>query len=247
MKSISKSDLAYLYCQKGLSAAKIAKQFQCGYSTVIRRLYDYGIPVRKPGPHTGQRNPSWKGGRILDKYGYILLRMPNHPDAGSLGYVREHRFVMEQVLGRRLNPKELIHHKNGNRQDNRASNLEIVDPSNHRIIHNTVPMPPGHVMKMWYTVEQLTLVQIAERVGCHYTTVAANLKRLGVKMRKSNDLRMVQFPPNLVERYQSQSLRELAASIGCSVAAVRDALARRGAKIRHTGQRRGAGGVLPPP
>lgn len=73
----------------------------------------------------GLKHPNWKGGRIKDTNGYILILSPNHPYADRKGYVFEHRLVMEKHLGRTLLPKEVVHHINEIRDDNRIENLML--------------------------------------------------------------------------------------------------------------------------
>lgn len=57
--------------------------------------------------------------------GYIRIKDDDHPNANAKGWVLEHVKVMSESLGRALLPEETVHHKNGDRADNRIENLEL--------------------------------------------------------------------------------------------------------------------------
>ena len=75
---------------------------------------------------TFQRNP--RPGAV-EKAGYRIM------NGTSEKHKREHRWVMEQFLGRPLKRDEQVHHLNGNRLDNRIENLIVMSNRDHHLLH----------------------------------------------------------------------------------------------------------------
>lgn len=84
-----------------------------------------------------QDGPPWvwmtKGS--LTPRGYVLIYAPFHPRAPKGGYVYEHRLVMENTLGRMLERHEVVHHKDGDKTNNDATNLVLTTQSAHAREH----------------------------------------------------------------------------------------------------------------
>ena len=84
----------------------------------------------------------FKGGRCI-AHGYVLILYRKHPFADTRGYIREHRLIMEKSLGRYLHPKEVVHHINHIRNDNRIENLQLIaNQKDHMIIYHPEIRPP---------------------------------------------------------------------------------------------------------
>lgn len=75
----------------------------------------------------GKDHPNWRGGRKVRPDGYIMLLAPEgHPArTAAYPYVLEHRLIMEERLGRYLEPEEVVHHTDGDPSHNVIENLEL--------------------------------------------------------------------------------------------------------------------------
>ena len=67
------------------------------------------------------------GNRRVRQDGYVLVRVPRGTPGtqAGRGWMHEHRYMMQQHLGRPLARTETVHHVNGKKGDNRIGNLQL--------------------------------------------------------------------------------------------------------------------------
>lgn len=89
----------------------------------------------------GDKSYRWKGGRIVDRQGYVSVIVSADSFFASMrngkGYVKEHRLVIARHLGRCLQTWEQVHHKDGIKDHNEYSNLKLTTLGSHIIEHST--------------------------------------------------------------------------------------------------------------
>jgi hypothetical protein len=93
---------------------------------VLSQSHRKNISIALKGNRSLSAHPNWKGGTI--HHGYKFVRHDGK-------YISEHRLVMEKHLKRRLNPCEIVHHKDGNKINNAITNLELMTTTSHMKHH----------------------------------------------------------------------------------------------------------------
>lgn len=124
--------------KSGMLQKDVANKYGVNQVLVSRILARHGYKARL-NRETGKVEhfaPRWRGGISYDEKGYKRLYLPNYKYANKGGLVKEHRLIMEKVIGRKLGIDEVVHHKNGIKTDNSMDNLEVMTRSEHTKLHN---------------------------------------------------------------------------------------------------------------
>lgn len=120
--------------------------FRTAFGSWGKALKEAGIEPKKSYPskkciensvkaHKNKKGFNNKGGKRVNKQGYIEIWKPEHPNANKKGYILEHRLVMSAYIGRPLTENEDVHHKDKNKANNDISNLELMTKSQHTKYH----------------------------------------------------------------------------------------------------------------
>jgi len=136
-----KCQIISLY-KSGLSLKEVAQKMGCSGSGVRKILIGADYSRRETGylghknKSKGDNSPKWKGGKIKNKDGYIMIYNPDRSN-GESKYLFEHRYIWEKIYNRKLPKNYFIHHLNGIKDDNRPENL--IGMRNGEHIHQTEP------------------------------------------------------------------------------------------------------------
>lgn len=99
----------------------------CGERCFVRKhLKDKGPAICGQGCNAKRKSLAHTGRKRRNANAYIVVHRPDHPMSDKAGRLLEHRLVMSEHLGRLLEPREVVHHKDGNRSNNAIENLELM-------------------------------------------------------------------------------------------------------------------------
>lgn len=114
-------------CNRHYHKIKLARKMKpCGCGCGELTAYTY-----KHGHHTRLFPPEEQARRGRQNNGDKQRDPPGATSYRKMRGRHEHRVVVENQIGRTLTPSEVVHHKNGDRRDNRPENLEVMTRSQH--------------------------------------------------------------------------------------------------------------------
>lgn len=137
-RDIQKKDKLRPSCKKCNSRTKLKEVLSQDYKRctsckkVKLKKYFHKDSTKKDGYYSsckscrGTKRPIVYGRKYLDSAGYVRLTGESE---------REHRLIMQRIIGRKLKTDEHVHHIDGNKTNNKPSNLQIISASEHHKEH----------------------------------------------------------------------------------------------------------------
>jgi hypothetical protein len=186
---------------EGKTQQWIGEQLGIPTKLIQKACKKHGIKCQRTGPRSGEGHKNWKGPERTGKSGYILEYSPNHPSCLTSNLIRaqkangkyfrkkthvqKHRLVMEQMLGRYLSSEEVVHHKNGNVQDNRPENLELFSTNAEHLAATLVGKTPN-----WTEQGKAAIQQAIDQVAA----IRRQHREAGAPLNKQTKLRNLFLP-----------------------------------------------------
>lgn len=139
--------------EAGMGANKIQSRLNIPKSSLYYWFKIMGVTIRTQFAY--DKSPVWHGGRTKTSEGYILIKLPPDdfflPMSNPRHYVPEHRLVMAKHIKRCLLSWEIVHHRNGIRDDNRIENLELLPTSTK---HTSMTRMQQHIKKLEQRIDE---------------------------------------------------------------------------------------------
>lgn len=128
---------------ENLQQWRVADEIGCSTGAIEKVVRRLGLKTQRTGPRSGEGHTNWKGGVIVRK-GYRYVYLPTHPNAVfGKKYVAEHRLAVESKIGRLLLRSEVVHHIDGDTNNNSQENLMVFGENKSHLKHELTGRVPN--------------------------------------------------------------------------------------------------------
>lgn len=158
--------LREMYCEEGLSFRQIADEFDVPHSTIQRRIEKSDIETRPKNQPIPRDELGLQFAIQTNGYAYVK------EDFRKNRSVALHRLLAVAEYGFDSIKDMHIHHKNGVTWDNRAGNIEVVEPEDHPVKHSNYEKEDYKEIKRLYNEVGLSQTEIAEIYDSHQSTIS---------------------------------------------------------------------------